>query len=234
MLPPPEAADVIVLRDAGATGAALLHPLGGVALRQRLLPFGKRLARFGSAAPEGGGAMFVLKEIVVGGRSDGAAPLLDDFAPGQYEALSEDEKLARPAFESMQAGGEARGSLDIALPKADVRTGLRGMQVAIDYEERVIDQVARPSRTTRRRKKPVMAIGLIAAMADDVSGDIEFSGPSDCAIAVPGERWRAADADHLDVLPGAAPMSAAEARDVRALSGRPWDQTTVIALHEAA
>jgi hypothetical protein len=234
MLPPAEAADVVVLRDAGASGAGLLHPLGSVGLRQRLLPFGKRLARYGSATPEGGAAMFALKEIVVGGRADSADPLHDDFAPGQYEALSEDEKLARPAFESMQAGGAARGAIDIALPKADTRTGSCGIQVAIDYEERVIDQPLRPSRKTKRSRKPVMATSLVAAMADDVAGEVEFAGPADRAIAVPGERWRAADADHLGALPGAAATSAAEARDRRALSGRPSDRTTVIALHEAA
>lgn len=234
MLPPAEAADVVVLRDAGASGAGLLHPLGSVGLRQRLLPFGKRLARYGSATPEGGAAMFALKEIVVGGRASSTDPLHDDFAPGQYEALSEDEKLSRPAFETMQAGGAAHGALDIALPKADARTGSCGVQVAIDYEERVIDQPLRPSRKTKRSKKPVMATSLIAAMADDVAGEVEFAGPADRAIAVPGERWRAADADHLGALPGAAPTSAAEARDRRALSGRPPERTTVIALHEAA
>lgn len=234
-LPPPEAADMVVLRDAGASGAALLHPLGGVALHQRLLPFGKRLTRFGSATPEGGGAMFVLKEIVVAGRSNTAAPLLDDFAPGQYEALSEDEKLARPAFERMQAGGEATTSLAMRLPAADPRTGLLGTHIAIDYEERVIDQIARPSRITRRRKKPVMATGLIAAMADDgIRGDLQFDGPKDRAIAVPGERWRAASADHLDAVPGGTVGSAAEAQDHRRLGGRPADATTVIAIHEAA
>jgi hypothetical protein len=134
----------------------------------------------------------------------------------------------------MQAGGAARGAIDIALPKADTRTGSCGIQVAIDYEERVIDQPLRPSRKTKRSRKPVMATSLVAAMADDVAGEVEFAGPADRAIAVPGERWRAADADHLGALPGAAATSAAEARDRRALSGRPSDRTTVIALHEAA
>lgn len=234
-LPPPEAADVLVLRDTGASGVALLHPLGGVALRQRLLPFGKRLACFGSAKPEGGGAMFALKEIVVGGRGDTAAPLLDDFAPGQYEALTEDEKLARPAFERMQAGGETTTARAIRLPLVDPRTGLHGTHIAIDYEERVIDRIAHPSRTTRRRKKPVMAIGLLAAMADDgLRGDVEFDGPKGRAIAVPGERWRAADADHLGAIPGATLGSSAEAHDRRRLSGRPANTVTVIARHEAA
>ncbi|MHC9062787.1 DUF6603 domain-containing protein [Nitrospira sp. CMX1] len=234
-LPPEEAADVIVLRHTGASGAGLLHPLGRVALHQRLLPFGKRLARFGSAVPKDGATMFTLTGIALGARADSVAPLLDDFAPGQYEVLSEDEKLTCPAFERMQAGGEPVESLNIRLPNADPRTGLRGMQVAMDYEEAVIDRVTRPSRKPSRGKESVIEKGLIAAMADDgVTGDLEFTGPEDRAIAVPGERWRAADADHLGALPSATAGSAAEARDRRALSRRPADQTTVIALHEVA
>ena len=101
--------------------------------------------------------------------------------------------------------------------------------------ERVIDRIAHPSRTTRRRKKPVMAIGLLAAMADDgLRGDVEFDGPKGRAIAVPGERWRAADADHLGAIPGATLGSSAEAHDRRRLSGRPANTVTVIARHEAA
>jgi hypothetical protein len=234
-VPPAEAADVVVLKDSSASGAVLLHPLGTVALRQRLLPFGKRIARFGSAVPEGGAVMFALTGIEVGGRMDAVTPLLDDFAPGQYEVLSEDEKLSRPAFERMQAGVEAAASLEIRLPNARPGTTMRGTQASIDYEEVVIDRVARPSRRPRRRKKPVMPIGLVAAMADDgVVSDLVFTGPVDRAIAVPGERWREADADHLGALPGARAGSAAEAYDRRALSRRPADQTTVIALHEAA
>lgn len=234
-LPPADAADVVVLRASSASGAGLLHPLGNVALRQRLLPFGKRLARFGSAAPEGGAVMFALREIAVGGRTDTVTPLLDDFAPGQYEELREDEKLSRPAFERMQAGGEATAALDIRLPAANPGRTAPGTQASIDYEEVVIDRLTRPSRPTRRRKKPVMAIGLIAAMADDgVAGDLEFAGPGNRAIAVPGERWREADADHLGALPGARAGSAAEAYDRRALSRRPADQTTVITFHEVA
>lgn len=233
-VPPAEAAGMVVLRDAGATGAALLHPLGRVALRQRLLPFGKRLSRFGSATPAGGATMFSLSSLVIAGRTEAVAPLLDDFAPGQYDALSEDEKLALPAFEQMQAGGEGAAGLDIRLPDPGPG-GVHGTHVAIDYQELVIDRLDGPSRKPRRRKKPVMAIGLIAAMADDgLSAEVEFTGPRDRAVAVPGERWRAADADQLAALPGGSVGSAAEARDWRAASGRPADQTTVIALHEAA
>ncbi|MBK6715371.1 MAG: hypothetical protein IPG57_09820 [Burkholderiales bacterium] len=80
-----------------------------------------------------------------------------------------------------------------------------------------------------------MAIGLVAAMADDgVAEELEFTGPGDRAIEVPGERWRESDADHLGALPGATASSAAEAHDRRALSHRPADQTTVIAFHEVA
>jgi hypothetical protein len=179
--------------------------------------------------------MFALTGIAVGGRMDAVTPLLDDFAPGQYEALSEDEKLSRPAFERMQAGAEATVSLGIRLPNARPGTTTRGTQASIDYEEVVIDRLASPSRQPRRRRNPVMAIGLVAAMADDgVTSDLVFTGPVDRAIAVPGERWREADADHLGALPGARTGSAAEAHDRRALSRRPTDQTTVIALHEVA
>ncbi|MBK6715370.1 MAG: hypothetical protein IPG57_09815 [Burkholderiales bacterium] len=113
-VPPVDAADVVVLRDSSAGASGLLHPMGTVALRQRLIPFGKRIARFGSAVPEGGALKFDLHEILVGGRVDAVSPLLDDFAPGQYEELTEDEKLSRPTFERMQAGGAGTASVHAA------------------------------------------------------------------------------------------------------------------------
>ena len=86
----------------------LLHPLGRLGVTQKVLPLGLRMARFGSAAPQGVD-QFDLKDITVNGQSLRAADFVtiaDNFAPGQFLELSDDEKLSRPPFEPHTAGVE--------------------------------------------------------------------------------------------------------------------------------
>ena len=78
-----------------------------VAARQRLLPLGKTIERFGAAivAP----VTFTLTGFAVGGPSQVVAEvLLDDFAPGQFTGLTDDQRVTRPAFEAMQSGGRVQ------------------------------------------------------------------------------------------------------------------------------
>lgn len=99
---------LVTIRDGVSDEAGLvLHPLGEIRLLQRLLPFGKRITAYGGARPLNDAVRFELVGLALGARSGAAKALGADFAPGQFERLSEDEKLHRPAFEEMQAGGAA-------------------------------------------------------------------------------------------------------------------------------
>jgi hypothetical protein len=102
-----------------------VHPLGGVTVRQRAVPFDIAVSRFqqqpiqpqtwsiaaAALAPDVPAALGNLTQ--------------DRFAPGQFETLTEDQQLSRPAFELMDSG--------VAMtPVGGVHSDLR--PVDTDYE----------------------------------------------------------------------------------------------------
>ena len=115
----PIGADAIVtLIDRNRDGV-IVHPLGSLALRQRVAPLGMKLDRIGHAplsnaqraeigVPTFGPAQVPAKATTV---------VNDKFAAAQYLNITDDEKISRPAFEDFQSGmqisplGEQVGSV---------------------------------------------------------------------------------------------------------------------------
>jgi hypothetical protein len=117
--------------------ALLLHPMGAATLRQHVLPLNRPLERFGEFAIEGPDR-FDVTTIRVGqdeiANSDWSIAE-DEFAPGDFEALSETDRLSRDSFERMAAGVAVGGDL------VDAPQNL--MKVAkVAYETRIIDEGA--------------------------------------------------------------------------------------------
>jgi hypothetical protein len=96
---------VVSLRAPDASRAApLVDPLGGVGVRQRVVPLNRKITRFGEAAPAGP-ERYQLGAVEIGGAAAGTPTTLQEhFAPAQFETLTDQEKLSRPAFERMDAG----------------------------------------------------------------------------------------------------------------------------------
>jgi hypothetical protein len=240
VLPPVDADRIVTLRDQPAGGRIRVHPLGSLSARQRVLPLGKVIERFGTA--EVAATTFGLNGFRIGVSQATEQPaefFLDDFAPGQFTPLSDDERVARPAFEAMRSGGRVnvkafRASANTTSPSTD------------DYDSFIVDdepltgtrvasataagQAAFPSATLA-----ILSAGGAAGHAATRSGGAaDFAGTKGLAITVGGERFVAADANTLaaDQKSGAG-TSAAEAHDVNAAA--PAGEPRQIALtHEAA
>ena len=106
-LPKTETESVVTLRKVEPVpGTVLVHPLGGLGFRQRLLPFEKVIRKFGTSTVTDP-AKFVIERLDVGGATVAKREVGEDFAPGEFDVLTDDEKLSRPAFETMTAGVEA-------------------------------------------------------------------------------------------------------------------------------
>ena len=99
------ACDRVAARDAATTPAALrVHPLAELTVRQRVVPLNRPVTRFGNV-PLAAPTTFTVEASA----PQCAAPLpstavRDAFALAQYQEMSDDEKLARPAFEPQDAG----------------------------------------------------------------------------------------------------------------------------------
>ena len=99
---------LVSLRDRAGSGTILfVHPLAEVTVRQRVVPLNRVIDKVGSA-PVRGERQFTLQAI----RADQAngnlplatTPVHEAFAVAQYQEMRDEEKLARPSFESQEAG----------------------------------------------------------------------------------------------------------------------------------
>jgi len=227
-LPPPDADRVVSIRDQAPGDAIHVHPLGALSARQRVLPLGQTIDRFGTSVMRP--TAFTLKTFdVAGAQAPPETDLYDDFAPGQFLSLTDDERVARPAFEAMRSGGSVKATR-FRIPKRpdgtpDTVPGQSG------YQESVVD--VEPTTKLRTTTIPTagpeisaetlaaLVHGGAAARAETRSnGPREFRGPK-AEVGVATERWLVADADTLRPVPGAPDESAAEAHE--RLDRRPAD-----------
>ncbi|NLD67656.1 MAG: hypothetical protein GX644_02460 [Limnobacter sp.] len=137
---PPQAAHGVSLRRPTNEAALVLDPLGRLAVSQDVVPLntGRDIDVFGGA-PVAGARRFGLAVSLEGLPLAPIASLQAPFAPAQFFAMSDDEKLAAPSFELRDAGvvvGSEAASFDAAQIAA----------TALDYEAIVIDELAAPPK----------------------------------------------------------------------------------------
>jgi hypothetical protein len=125
----PGGADAVVTLRALEPGASVLaHPLAQLQVRQRVAPLERTLDRFGTSAPSGA-KRFRITTASIGGVRTSLTPLRDRFAPAQFTAMSDDEKLSAPSFVEMTAGA-ALGADGFAFGTA--------VNVAVAYEQLLV------------------------------------------------------------------------------------------------
>ncbi len=97
---PVNAQSLVTLKSATAQ---TLHPLGTIRVLQRVVPLGLELERYGNG-PISGNNVFQIAGVNVAGVAIPVTRLQEQFARSQYFNMSDDERLASPAFEHMDAG----------------------------------------------------------------------------------------------------------------------------------
>ena len=107
----------------------LVDPAGGLAVQQKVLPLNKPLDKLGEARIDGD-MRFDLSHVRVGGQDETHSLQRDFFAAGQYQNLSDAEKLSRDSYELMDAGVAIAGA---AVTVGDIR------ETPLVYETIVID-----------------------------------------------------------------------------------------------
>ncbi len=142
----------------------VVHPLGKLGVTQKILPLGLRLTRFGSAAPIGVD-QFDIGDVTMNGHAvpkTGYTTIAENFAPGQFQELSDDAKLSRPSFEPHSAG--------VQLTADAVATGTV-QPLDVDYETILVDDPLLPG-------SPVGLYPLngVVLLAQAGQGAAQFSG----------------------------------------------------------
>ncbi len=103
------------IKDIASDADVLAHPLGTLVFQQKLVPFDLRMDKASGSAIDGanefGGAALKLSQEVDGEpasvpRLPPASTRSDFFAAAQFLEMSQDDRLAKPSFESFTAGYE--------------------------------------------------------------------------------------------------------------------------------
>ena len=115
----------------GAAEPVRVHPVGTLAISQKVVPLGIEIDRIGAQRPADA-RTFAIESVVLGTDPQGAPEATEEsFAPAQYFDLSDEEKLASPSFKSFASGirvGEA----------SRMRTGYAAAR-EVKYELKYID-----------------------------------------------------------------------------------------------
>ncbi|MER5627894.1 DUF6603 domain-containing protein [Streptosporangium sp. NPDC002544] len=202
---PPGGEAVVVLRE--TIGTALLAPPGGsLSVRQRVVPLGVTIQRYGGAPLPGGPRAYTLTYTVGGQPVSPGEPVRDSWAPGDLFTLTDDEKLSWPAFDSLISGSSGIGT-----PPARSGTPVQAGQE--EYETWVIDEddpKPRPIDPGVAPPEPVHA---------------PARGP---AVTLAGPSFAVASTTTLALLAGPFPSWVEAAAMARTLPG-----AQVVAAHEA-
>lgn len=123
----------VTLRKIAASTTLVLDPLGNLVVKQQVVPLNtsRDLDTFGGA-PIAGDKRFNLQANIEGVTQD-VNTVQDSFAPAQFFAMTDDEKLASPSFEDMDAGA-IFGSDAIAIDEG------ASLFAPLEYETIIIDE----------------------------------------------------------------------------------------------
>jgi hypothetical protein len=95
---------VVAITDQVPSEDVVVHPLGSLTVRQRVVPLDFKLEVYGQAELADGRSSFSIEAITIAGDEPQRDELRDRFAPGDFLRLTDEEKLARPSFEKYKAG----------------------------------------------------------------------------------------------------------------------------------
>lgn len=172
---PAASAMLVALRDTPPTGEVPLHPLGELAVRQRVVPLGIEISRFGNTTPARDTRFDV---TVVGAQGD---PVEEFFAPAQFIDLADAERLRRPSFERMQAGVRV-ASTSVTWGGKDNPALVAETDLA--YETVIVDGASAPVRERESFEasaddlRLAAAIGAVGRSALRTAGSGRFRAPS--------------------------------------------------------
>ena len=197
----------VALRKLPAGTALVLDPLGRLVVRQDVVPLntGRDIDTFGGA-PVAGARRFTLAATLNNvDLKDVTTTLQAPFAPAQFFAMSDDDKIASPSFAQMDAG--------FVVGKDDAVTIDPTQLVAapLEYDSIVIDTLAAdvppkqpaPYRLPADRLAVHAATGAAARAPLRRVGRARFRTPGEPAVDLAAPSWAIAPLD------GAPPLALA-------------------------
>jgi hypothetical protein len=120
----------------GTAAPVLIDPAGTLTFRQKVVPLNQAITLFGEGTLQGQ-SEFDLGVVTLGGVGTPYTVVTEEFAPGQFQNLSDSDKLSAPSFEPMPAG--------FSVSDGAVTFG-KQYDVDIEFETFIVDSVTARSR----------------------------------------------------------------------------------------
>jgi hypothetical protein len=215
----------------------IVHPMGTLQVREKVVPLGQTITKYGNAKPADG-TLFTISSVTVDGKNEAQQWLTDFFAIGQYTDLTDDQKLTAPSYQSFNSG--------ISIGSSDVVTS-RDVQCVVAYQDGYIDG---DDTGMRLRQTYVLPLGIHLAYsrlgagfvsATRTSGISQFTPPGTTSAVTTGDlHYVIARTDDLSVRSDilSAPVTHFEAQSVLSshLAANPSARGSVqvVAVYEAA
>ncbi|HKF00130.1 MAG TPA: DUF6603 domain-containing protein [Actinomycetes bacterium] len=198
---PVETVPGVTLLTPSGTDTLLLHPMGEATVRQKVVPLNRTLERFGEYAISGPDR-FDVTGVRVGDRPASSWDVVTDhFSPGEFEQLTETEKLSRDSFEMMDAGVGVGGDL-LDAPTAALKTA------TLDYETKIVDApwISRKLPAYRLVRDVQLTLGLTGSKATSLlatTGTTQFARTRarPAGVTIAPERYTVATQDTLAARP---------------------------------
>ena len=90
----------------GVQSGNLMHPLGQLTVRQRVVPLAIQISRYQNQPIPQQTWTIAAADLAAGSPATLGNTTTDEFPPGQFLDLSEDQKLSQPAFDRLTSGVE--------------------------------------------------------------------------------------------------------------------------------
>lgn len=87
----------------------VVHPLGTLQVREKVVPLDQVITKYGNARPSDG-TYFSISNVEIGTTSEATMVLNDNFAIGQFTDLTDDQKLTAPSYQPMHCGDQIGSS----------------------------------------------------------------------------------------------------------------------------
>lgn len=216
----------------------IVYPMGTLSVRENVVPLDVTITRYGNATPSDGN-LFAISDVQINGQETTRQTFQEYFAPGQFNALSDADKLSLPSFELYDAGVTI-GSSAIDSGKDTART--------IVYDEKYIDA---PMSYSRPTDPYLMPADISAALGRRGAGYLSpvkntgfakySAGPATAAITTSEASYVVADTNDLSVRSDISSASGVTYFQARAalnahLDANPADtgNVQIVTLYEAA
>lgn len=193
------------LTDATASGDTdiLVHPLGTVTLRQRVVPLDVPIDTFGARRVSGDTTFSITAEPTID-TTVTSRQVRDHFAPAQYFEMDDTARLATPSFELMDAGLELSGDAVRYGGQAPGESDLMTERVAeydtcIKLADGSCHEPPDPYEPPSAHLPSMVATGPAARAPVRTTGEARFRAPA-LAVEVASPTWTAATTATLEAV----------------------------------